>query len=264
MASPDDFDALLWEMGRKLSEQDVEELAAEEIAAYRGGRLPVAEAEELEQKLGQAPEGRRQLARLAGPAPVLANPAVREKVMASFSVRPRLVSGTWAKVAAIFAVGCSVFLLTRAPASLPEELSYDVAAEGLAALRHPSPGAREVEAYPDTLIRITASPRPAAVKEVEFGLYRQSGTELERIGLTGGVRLEVVRGAAVIAGRAADVADPAQASTRLFLVAARRGDLPGSLALRSSDARGALERQGRRRAYPVEIRLLAPSEAKCR
>ncbi len=172
--------------------------------------------------------------------------------------RDRASLGLWAKAAAIFAVGCSVFLLTRAPAPLPEELSYDVAAEGLAAVRSPQPGAREVEAYPDTLIRITASPRPTAVKRVEFGLYRQSGTRLERIGFGGDVSLEVVRGAAVVSARAAALADPARASTRLFLVAARPGDLPASFELGSADARGTLERQGRRRVYPVEIRLLQP------
>jgi hypothetical protein len=263
MTSRENNDALLWEVGRKLSEREDEELLAEEIAAYRQGRLSVEAAEELERQLGQSPEGRRQMARLAGCEPAAPAAGVRERLMASLPpARSQWASRTWAKAAAIFAVGCSVFLLTRAPAPLPDELTYDVAAEGLEARRGPSPGAREVEAYPETRIRITASPRPAAVKGVEFGLYRQSDARLERIGFGDGVSLEVIRGAAVISARADDLANPAQASTRLFLVAAPPGDLPGSFELKTSDAHGALERQGRRRAYPVEIRLVAPSEAR--
>lgn len=256
-----DWEELLWETGRVVSGQAADEPSREELAAYREGRLPSEVAENVEKALGHAAGGRRQLAELAGVEPAQTDPRVREAFLTSFDVAARTSKmGRLMVQAALVAMGLAVLWLTRSPERLPADLAYDVEAEGLAAVRRPPATSRRVEAYPDTRIRITVSPRPAALREVEFGLYVRSGRLLERQPLDAGVELKTIRGAAVVEARARDLADPAEADAEIFVAAARPGDLPRRFVLDSSDAASVIAANGRRRAYSVEIRFRAPPQ----
>lgn len=267
----DDENELLWELGRKAPDDGSADLSDDQLAAYREGRLATDDAASCEGHLVRSPEARARLAELAATPSATPPPYVRDAVLASFEASfrrpaaPALGSahgplrGSLLKTAAIAALGLGMLLLVRLslvpPEPLPADLAYDVEAEGLATVRQAVPGGREIEAYPETRVRITASPRPAAVKEIEFAVYRQSAGRLDRLELGSGLVLETIRGAAVLTGEARDLLLPDTGATRLFLVAARPGDLPATVELASSGAVEALEQAGRRRAYPVVIHL---------
>jgi hypothetical protein len=282
MNSPDahDENELLWEVGSKVADESSVDLPDQALIAYREGRLAKEEARAHERDLGRSTQARARLAELAtcGSAPPA--PHVRGAVLAgfdaSFQRRPELepargpVSGSLLKAAAIAVVGLGMLMLMRLPFAapppqpLPAAVAYDVAAEGLATRRQSVPGGREIEAYPETRIRITASPRAAAVKSIEFGVYRETAERLVRLELGSGLEIETIRGAAVVTGPARALAAPGPGSTRLFLVAARPGDLPAKVeigaeapahAAPGAAAVEALEEAGRRRAYPVVIHL---------
>lgn len=254
-----DWEDLLWETGTTVSGQAAEETSREELAAYREGRLPAEEAEELERWLSFAQGGRRQMAELSGIELGRPDPRVRDAFLASFDHSARIGKrGRLVVQAALLAMGFSVLWLSRSPEPLPEDLAYDVQAEGLATVRRPPPAGQRVEAYPDTRVRITVSPRPAAVREIEFGLYRRSGRLLERLPFDSEVRLEVVRGAAVVSARAGALAEPLASAAELVLAAARPGDLPRRFVLDASDGTSGLAESGRRLAYRLDIRFRAP------
>lgn len=262
-----DWDDLLWEMGRNVSGEAAEEPSKEALAAYREGRLPAEEAEDLERALSHAPVGRTWMAELSGVGAGAPDARVREAFLARFDHSVRVSNLRRLVVqAALVAMGLSVLWLTRSPEPLPADLAYDVQAEGLATVRRtppvrPQPDRREVDAYPETRIRISVSPRPEAVREVEFGLYRRSGRLLERLPFDSDVRLEILRGAALVSARAADLADPETHTAELLFAAARPGDLPRRFVVDSSDAASALAAGGRRRAYSLKIRFQAPTPA---
>lgn len=268
-----DVDAdLLWEMGKFVSGR--QELAFEpsddKLVAYRDGSLTPEESEIMERKLAAASGPRQQLAKLADIGAQGPDASVRDAMLDAFasSLGSRRPSGrAWKpaqgergilQAAVLVAVICSplLFFLDRTPADLPAELTYDVVAEGLVTVRRPPPGEQQVEAFADTPVHITAYPKPQAVQDVEFGLYRYADGRLERLPFGRGVVLEVIRGAAVVTARASELAHAGAEDTLLFLVAARPGDLPAGMTVSRLGARLALQDGERRRAYPLEIRLV--------
>ncbi len=111
-----------------------------------------------------------------------------------------------------------------------------------------------VRAYADTLVEIDAQPRQA-VDDVEIGLYRED--EAGRLESLSQVGLITVRGVARMRVRAGELVG-AGTSARLYLVVARRGDLPrGGEPSVGDAARRALEDGGRRQVHPLTVELLA-------
>lgn len=257
-------DELLWELGRKAPE-DTTGVPLGELLAYRNGGLPRADAEEVERALAGSREARARMAELAALEPATPAPRIRATVLSSFDDAfcdgTAAARGPWLKAAAIAAIGLGMLLLLRlsqvapAPVPLPAEVAYDVEAEGLATSRQSASRGDTIEAYPETRVRITATPRFDAAREVEFGLYRETPRRLERLEPGASFTIETVRGAAVLTALAVDLVAPATESTRLFLVAGRPGDLPPTVEPGTAGAGGALEDAGRRRAYPVVIHL---------
>lgn len=262
---------LLWEMGRRVPSNSSPDLPDHRLVAYREGRLSRADAESCEHDLGRSVEARARLAELAVLESVTPSAHVRQAVLASFDGSFRLpaapacepargpLRGSLLKAAAIAVFGLGMLLLMQlslahpSQRTLPPDLAYEVQAEGLAQVRRPAPGGREIEAYPETRVRITVSPRAAAVNDIEFGVYRESAARLER--LHAGIETRAIRGAAVVTAEARDLVSPDAESARLYLVAARPGDFPATLEVGQGAAGAALEEAGRRRAYPFVIHL---------
>ena len=268
---------LLWETGRSVYGTTLSEPAVQMLDAYRTGHLSNEDTADVERRLARAPEARRRMAELAGIEAARPDSRVREAVLAGFGrsgeasrvTKPR-TGRLLVQVAAALAVALSLAWFMSLPEPLPANLAYEVQIEGLTAVRSSVAveAPRQVDAYPDTRIRITASPQPDAVRQVEFGLYRAAGSSLERLelveatpadGSLGAGRLEIVRGAAVVTARAGDLAPTAATRVKLFLVAARPGDLPRRLEVGSSSAAQVLEQGDRRQAYPLEIRFVSAS-----
>jgi hypothetical protein len=141
---------------------------------------------------------------------------------------------------------------------LPAGLAFDVTASGLAAVRGPSSRADgEVEAYPNTRVRLAVTPRGAAVSGLELGLYRLHGERLERIEAAD---FREERGAATLSAAAADLVGREPGRHTLYVVVARRRDVPPT----ETDATGRdpellLAATGRRLVYPFTIDLLPPA-----
>jgi hypothetical protein len=268
---------LLWELGQQVPETsraDDGALDRENALAYREGRLPDAQAEIFERSLSRSSRARAQLTDL--PPQVLADPAVREQVLATFAQasrrqaprrqasrrqgsRTRTLRYQGMALAALVVAALGVGILLRSGSgSLPADLTYEVSVSGLAEIRDQAPSGSRVEAYADTLVEITAQPQ-RAIEDIEVGLYRENaGGRLERILPTGSVRLERVRGTVRVTARADDLVASGRLG-HLYLIVARPGDLPtGGEPIADDAARRAVEASGRRQVHALELQLLTP------
>ena len=234
------------------------ELSGEELAAYREGRAEPDVAAEIEARLAADPGARERLAALAGLRLPEPSRATRDAVLAGFAgarhgvprKRPaRRILGWLAAAAALLAVALATWRLADRFAR-PAVPSYQATIAGLADNRAAPVSGTTARALPETVIRIEALPRDAAVPGIELALYRQSGRGLERISETTLRRLPAGRGAAVFEARAADLVGTVPGKHLLFLAAAPDGGLPRLLEQAQNERSG-------RRLIPLEIEILA-------
>ena len=288
MTTPDRED-LLWRLGldagAAVAGGEVPDDAL--LTAYRRGELDPAVARRVDEVLAASPAARRRLAELAGRPPEQPPARVRESFLEAFAAagegrgraagaeasaagrppRPELPSGrrpTWSRrrwiplaAAAVLAVAAGLAVRQQlATPPLPPDLAYQVTATGLATVRGEETAAGPVEALPDTVLRIAASPLSGAVEGVEVGLYRRRGHARERVDPAPGLRRTADRGEVRFEARAADLLGGGPGAHDLYVVAARRGDLAPEYPLGpGGDPLQLLERGGSRLAYRLSVVL---------
>lgn len=229
------------------------------LAHYQAGRLSAADEERVERELAEDSELRHRWIELGGVAPPQLPPRVREAVLAA--VRPAPRRGWWAAAAAAL-VGVTVvpwLLLSDRVGNGKPLPAYAVEVAGLAADRGGTRPGAEALALPETRISIVATAEEEPVAGVEYGLYRQEPGRLARLLPGGPIRLEARPEAAVFEAPAAALVGSAPGRHQLFVVVARRGQLPPDRALAAGeDAGEALARGGHRQVLPVAIVIGEP------
>ena len=267
---PEEPDEQLWEMARLDDPDGAEEgggLSDGTLRAWREGRLPEAETEDVEARLSRSPSARARLRELAGletgaPGPLRAE--LRQRVLAGFGKPERRRPQRWIPMAAAAALAASLIfavIFLRAPSGLPPGLAYDVSARGLAAERSTAPDPADitgpVQAYPDTPVWLEVSPQGAAEEDVEFGLYRVREGRLERIETGPSLTVETNRGAARFQALAEDLVGPRPGIRDVYVVVSREGDLPAGGSLRpGEDPRLRLAGEdGQRLVYTQSIQI---------
>lgn len=215
-------------------EDDEPSPTAETLAAYRAGELATEERRAVERTLARSADGRRRLAELAGLSQTVPSPELRERILASAPRRRRRsFVATIAALAAVLltAIGLLYWLRGHQGGSLPSGVTYQIAsAEGLAVVRSGAAAGDVLTAYPDTEVRLTVAPEGDTVDGLEFGLYRLTDGELQR--LRDGVHLESRRGTAVFTALAADLVGVAPGQFQLLVVVGWEGRLvPSGTAL---------------------------------
>lgn len=139
--------------------------------------------------------------------------------------------------------------------------SYEATISGLAEVRSGAgPEASVATAYPSTPIEISAAPLDEGRSGVDIGLYRREGDSAVRVDTAPGVSIEASRGAVVFRSSADALTASSEAGTwDLYVVAARAGDLPTSLAVPSGQSPfEALSASGRRRVEALQL-IVRPS-----
>ena len=228
------------------------------LDAFRQGSLSPGDRQDLLTRLRREPALRRCLAARAGVAPV-PPAAIRDRVLAKIAPKKKFLHrGRWLAAAAALVVALGLALLSP-PSDLPPEVSYSVEIRGIAAVREPSGNPGPAEAFSNTVIRMIVRPAQEHDQEVVFAVYRAQEGSLARVPETD---IEVARhgGAATLSAEAGNLIAGGPGTHTLYLVVARSDDLPPEIAMRSGDdLRDRLTDGGRRRAYPVSIRLLPNS-----
>ena len=263
--SPLDVERLLWELA---ADSDFRPAAAttripddDTLRAFRDGALNDEEAREVETALAANWRARERLAAVAGvdlPAP---DSALREAILdRSFPAAPVERSGRWWPAAAAFAAAAMLatalsYPLLRPP-TLPAQVDYQVSLTGLAAERSASEARELVHAFPETRIRISVEPVGVSVDGLEIGLYRQRELRLQRLIPDDHLRLETYRGAGLFEAAAEDLVGLEHGIHSLYVVVAKRGDLPPEVVLKpGEDPQEAIEKNSRRRAYARRIQV---------
>lgn len=284
MTRDEPHEELLWEMSRS---DDIEGTAGpddETLRAWREGRLGDGEARAVEAALATSPEARERLAALSGVEAQAPPAELRRRTLRRFGPA-EAVGGTrwWKPVVAVaaslvVAVGLLQLFGLGEPAPLPGDLVFDVAVRGLTDTRgavtppDPTGGAEPATAYPETPLRFAVTPRGAAVADLDFAIYRalpsgegSGGERLVRVAdsdpESGLATIRVDRGAATLTAPASDLTGPSNGSTpgrhTLFVVVARRGDLPPEeLDVAGGEPAALLRDGGRRLVYPRPIELI--------
>ncbi len=258
---------IIWELSREAEPATSEPADPQELDDYRAGRLDDEAARLMASRLGRDPEARRRLIERSALATAEPPPAVRARVLEAFEAsRQRTPPRRWAPWLGSVAVAASLLLAVtfavRAPRELPAELAYQVEVSGLQALRQDDPAAdptAAVRAYPETLVEISAIPEEFAEGDLEAALYRQRQGRLERIR---DLEAQADRGSIRWRARADRLVGPEPGVHNLFLVIARRGDLPSGGALEPGETpENALSAARRRLVYRQTILLLLHSES---
>jgi hypothetical protein len=276
---------LLWEMSRS---DDIEDSGGSDgsdrvgpddatLRAWREGRLGEDEARAVEAALAASPEARERLAALAGVEAQAPPAELRRRTLRRFGPAEATGGGRWWRpvvalaASLVVAVGLLQLFGAGEPDPLPGDLAFDVAVRGLTDTRGAvtDTGAEPATAYPETPLRFAVTPRGAAVADLDFAIYREApgGERLVRVadsdpesGLT---TIRVDRGAATLTAPASDLTGPLNGSApgrhTLFVVVARRGDLPPEeLEVGGDEPAALLHDGGRRLVYPRPIELLPP------
>jgi hypothetical protein len=256
-----DHEKLLWQLADIIEDSDQPPATDEVLATYRQGELSKEESRRLERHLACSRSARARLVELARAELDAPPPALREQVLRRASkARARWRWSRWsipAAIAAVLLLSVSVLINRSGPTALPENLAYDVVATGLADARDAAAASASVNAYPQTEIRVTITPRDVAVANVEIALYQERGAWLQRAHPGSQVQLQEQRGVAIMTSRAADLVGSTPGTYHLWVVAAVAGDLPDRFQLAAGEsARQVLRDGSRRRAYPLEITLV--------
>ncbi|MCB1056404.1 MAG: hypothetical protein KDD11_12960 [Acidobacteria bacterium] len=259
---PDDLDPILCELALTdpATGRVVETVRDEEtdrlLDAYRTGSLGDEERRLLTARLSREPGLRRRLTERAG---VAAAPpaALRQRVLEAVA-RPRRRRPTrlWLAAAASVLIAAA-FALWRLPGPLPPDFEYTVEVRGLSVTRDlDGPRETAVEAYPDTVVRLTLRSVASSAPAAAIAVYRLRGSRLELVdrsllpGRAEGSTLILAAEARTLFGTTPGV-------HHLYAVEARGGDLPASLALPAGELPAArLAQGGRRRVHTLSIRLL--------
>jgi hypothetical protein len=226
----------------------------ERLRAWREGRLSEEEAREMEELLSRSAAGRRRLRELSGIPEIDRSLPLRR-------VRKAVLDGTrsprraWRSAAPIAAIAAMLMLAVigvflRQPA-LPQGLTYDVSARGLAEVRSAEAAPSEVRAYADTTVRIVLRPQGDSPAGLSFALFRREGGGLRRVREPEEVRVEAERGSATLSGTASRVlATDVPGRYPVFVVVSASKRLPSYV--ETSDAL----RSSGRLIYPMTITLL--------
>lgn len=245
----------------------------DQLRRYRAGGLDEDESTRVELALGRSAAARERLAALGGVDLAKPSPATRARVLATLepsrgatrvTPRPTPRRAWWQAVAAAAAVVLTIGYCYLPERGLPDTLRYVAEVRGLEVSRGATVSDRADEAtaraVPDTLLRLTLTAVENGSSEVAYGLYRQSGSRLERVAEAEGLRLETGPGGAEFQIPAARLVGERPGSHRIFLVAARPGNLPDRLTLASgADPLVVLAEDGRRRVQSVRIELQEPA-----
>lgn len=233
----------------------------ERLRAYREGRLSPEETREMEVLLAGSDAGRRRLLELAGIDRSLPLRRVRKAVLG----QERRRTTTSMSVAAIAAMAAGIVLALAAILSqsraLPEGLTYEVSARGLAEVRSadevPGQVPGELRAYPATTLRILLRPQGEVSAGISFALYRREGAALRRVREPEEVRLASDRGSATFSGTASRMlATGAPGVYSLFALVSAEEDLPSTVEIEpGQDPARSLQSSGRL-VYPVTVTLL--------
>jgi hypothetical protein len=278
MTTPD-RDDLLWRLGLHADPGETGGEVPDDalLAAYRRGELDPDAERRVEGVLAASAAARRRLAKLAGHPPAEPPAEVRERFLEAFAAatgeattagaRPRWSdrrrgrsSGRWLGLAAAALLAVAAGLAVHrqlAPPALPAALSYEVTATGLSRVRGEESVPRPVEALPDTVLRIAASPVSGAVEGVEVALYRRRGDTLERLDPGPRLRLTAERGAARFEARAADLVGERPGAHDLYVVVARSGEPAPEYRIGEREPLQLLAREGSRLAYRLTVVLRA-------
>lgn len=256
--TPVDQEELLWHLPSAGEEDDREPPPDDILRAYREGRLDAAERNEVEALLVTSTAARERLAALAGVAPVVPPPELRERVL--LSARPQRLPGR-VLISALALAAALVLAVTgvlQRSARVPDETKYEVVASGLSEVRGgPLAGARNVTTLPSTTVRIDATPIAGASARVTVGLYGLRRGHLERLDTGERVAVTSNRGAVRFTARAADLVGSAAGDHIVYVVVARTGDLPAAVDLRGEDDPASSLAAGlRRQVYPQRITVL--------
>lgn len=257
---------LLWSLAsRARAGEGSAGLTDRDLEKYREGSLDPEKEKEVELALATDRRARERLAEIAGiklPGPPV---ELRERVLRR---RPKALKGKrrprwrrwWPGLVTAAVLALSLLPLLRPPA-LPEDLAFDLSAQGLSSVRglDPAPASEEplIEAYSETRIRVRLEPRGEARSGLRFRIYRRDGNALHRVVPEPPLSLEVSRGAALLEGPAAALAGATAGGFDFFFVVHRPGDAPASeIELGGIEPNLLLAAGQRRKVYPWKIRLL--------
>jgi hypothetical protein len=257
-ATPAEVERVLRALADREPDDGLPAPADERLRAYREGLLSDDEARELERVLARSAAGRRHLLELAGIDRSLPLRRVRGAVLGAAGHRRRRAA-PWLSAAAV-AAAIVLALLAFFPHrhGLPVGLAYDVGARGLAETRETGEVRSEIQAYPDTPVRIFVQPRgEESPAEVSFALFRRERGVLRQVRRPEEVRLTNDRGSAAFEGPAGRVlATRTPGAYRLYVVAWVGDEPPSRLELApGQDPAGALRDSGRL-VYTVTVKLL--------
>lgn len=263
--SPLDVERLLWELtanGSVRSDAEPTRIPDDDtLRAFRDGDLSEGRTREVEISLAASQEARERLAVLAGVSLPVPNPELREAILNQSFPQPRVdPSQRWWPVAAGLAAAAMVaavlsFPLLRSPA-LPEQVGYEVSMTGLATERSTTEARELVQALPETRIRISVEPTGTSIDGLEIGLYRRDELRLQRLIPDTHLRLETHRGAGLFEAAAADLVGAEPGVHSLYVVVAKRRDLPSEVVLHpGDDPLKTLQEGSRRRAYERQIQV---------
>ena len=267
-----------------VDEQVPDTLPADDVLRqYREGALSQGDAAAVEAVLAQSPVARERLAALANVALPAPPPAVRERVLAvhaassnAGSPAPRRTSSRrarrgsrrvwWGAAAAAAAVVLALGYGLRPVEPLPESLAYMVTARGIETSRGVDPNASDtttaavIEATGDTLVLLSLAAVDVGAPGLDYALYRPTGgsppTNLERVPSLPELRSEAGAGGVIFEVPAAVLLGEEPGDYVVYMVAARRGDLPERLRLSPQiDPLDVLTDDGRRRAHAVRVVL---------
>ncbi len=242
-------------------------LTDRDLERYRSGTMDPEDEKEIELTLATDRKTRERLAELAGVKLPNTPLELRERILRSRPGASRSTGrfgwGQWwpGYAAAAAALSLLLFIPLLRPQGLPTDLAFDLHAQGLASARSqtvepPSPSS-SIEAYPDTRVQIRIEPRGEARAGLAFSVFRRDGDLLRYLPPTPPLSLEVVRGAALLAGPAAALVRSPSGQFDFFFVVHSPDDTPATeIMLEGNDPLAALAGGKHRRVYPWQIRLL--------
>lgn len=223
-------DMTAWELSRGLVEDSDANLDDAELHAYRDDKLDADERARIETLLCTSPAARARLAELGGVAPAAPPASVRRRVLGGAESAP--APTPWLRLAAavaIVALGVGAFFRFGGPAvpapagAALAALTFDVEVQGLAEVRSNQASAI---AYPDTIVRITMSPRQNVSAGLGYAVYATRDGWLRRLDTSAGVRVDRFRGAARISAQAQALVGAGVGANEFYLLAGAQEDLP--------------------------------------
>ncbi len=258
----EDREHILWQLTEADSPSVGGDAVADEVLdAFRRGELDAQESAEVVRKLTRHPASRRRLLELgkvrlpAAPGRVLRRLLSSHGRMAVRRLRPLRVAALLAATLGAVFIGWWLIQPTALRTdSLP---AHTVGIAALAIQRDGPATGQSATAYAETPVSITATVERQARAGVALALFRHSGDRLERIDAGRGVMRTERRGAVRFEAPAHTLVGYQPGEHTIFVVVAWQGDLPRTLSLpRGADPMTELAAGGRRRVYPLPLRLL--------